>query len=304
MQDYAPLEALAAVIREGSFERAAATLHVTPSAVSQRVRALEDRLGAVLVRRGQPCVATPIGARLCAHVEQVRLLEGELADALPELAGASAGTAGGGGRAPSIRIAVNADSLATWFLPAVAAFCATGQVLVDLALAGEDWTAERLRIGDVLAAVTTDVQPVQGCRTLPLGALRYVATAAPAFVARWFPAGVTPEALAAAPVLRFDRNDLLQTRWAAMTFDVKLAAPTHWLPSPHAFVDGAVAGLGWAMNPLALVRGHLEAGRLLALGSGAVLDVPLHWQYARLGTTLLERLTHAVVAVARQSLVA
>lgn len=302
MQDYAPLEALAAVIREGSFERAAATLGVTPSAISQRIRALEDRLGAVLIRRGQPCVATPIGTRLCAHVEQVRLLEGELANALPAIAGASPDGMARNRQTPLIRIAVNADSLATWFLPAIASFCETGEVLVDVTLEGEDQTAERLRTGDVLAAVTTDAQPVQGCRTIPLGSLRYVAVASPRFVEQWFPTGITADTLSVAPVLRFDRNDQLQARWVETTLDIKLSAPTHWLPSTHAFMDGAVAGLGWAMNPLSLVRHHLDAGRLVELIPRAALDVPLHWQYARLGTTLLDRLTRAVIAAARQNL--
>ena len=299
MLDYASLAALAAVVREGSFDRAAAALGVTPSAISQRVRGLEERLGAVLVIRGQPCAATPTGARLCAHVERVRLLEGEMAMALPALAGTDDGSA----KPVTVRVAVNADSLGTWFMPAAARFAAESGALLDLVLDGEEHTAERLRTGEVLAAVTADTAPVQGCRTLALGALRYVATASPAFMARHFPNGVTPAALATAPVLRFNHKDHLQARWAAAAAGVALAAPAHWVPSTQGFVDGALAGLGWGMNPLALVEAHLATGRLVELLPGRWSDVPLQWQHARIGARLLESLTRAVLAAARHGLI-
>ncbi|ACI51179.1 transcriptional regulator, ArgP, LysR family [Gluconacetobacter diazotrophicus PA1 5] len=297
MLDYAALSAVASVAREGSFERAASALGVTPSAVSQRVRALEDRLGAILIVRGQPCTPTAIGARLCAHVDRVRLLEGEMASALPALAGqgAEAGP-------PTIRVAVNADSLATWFIPAVASFAGRGDRLVDLVIAGEDHTAERLRSGDVLAAVTTDRTPVQGCRTVPLGALRYAAAASPSFMAAWFAGGVDAAALARAPVLRFDRRDHLHERWARAALGTAPDAPTHWIPSAHGFVDAALAGLGWCVNPLPMVAEHLAAGRLVGLAAGRYLDVPLYWQHARIGTRLLDALTRDVVAAAARGL--
>ena len=297
MLDYAALAALAAVVREGSFERAAGTLGVTPSAVSQRVRALEERVGTVLVLRGQPCLATAAGAQLCAHVDRVRLLEGEVASVLPGLAGA-------GQDGPlTLRVAVNADSLGTWFMPAAAGFARGTGALLDLVLDAEEHTAERLRSGEVLAAVTADPVPVQGCRTRPLGALRYVATASPEGLRAWFPEGPTPAALASAPVLRFDRRDRLQARWAREVAGLDLAAPTHWLPSTHGFVDGCLAGLGWGLNPLALVEAHLAAGRLVEVVPGRRLDVPLHWQSARIGARVLADLTGAVVAAARRSLV-
>lgn len=297
--DYPSLAALAAVVRERGFERAAAVLGVTPSAVSQRVRALEERLGTVLVVRGQPPVPTAAGARLCAHAEQVRLLEGELAAALPALAGTGGSAAG----QATLRVAVNADSLATWFLPAAARFAERSGALLDLVLDDEGHTAERLRSGEVLAAVTTDPTPVQGCRTTALGALRYAATASPDFLRRHFAQGVDATAVARAPVLRFDRRDGLQARWAREAFGLaRLDAPAHWIPSTQGFVDGAMAGLGWGMNPLALVEAHLAAGRLVELLQGRRLDVALHWQHARLGAQLLQALTDEVIATARRCL--
>ncbi len=299
MLDYPALAAIAAVIREGSFERAAAALGVTPSAVSQRVRALEERLGAVLVVRGQPCLPTPAGARICAHVERVRLLEGEVVAALPALESAGGEREG----RVTVRMAVNADSLGTWFPPAAAAFAEATGALLDLVLDDEAHTADRLRSGEVLAAVTADPAPVQGCRTRPLGALRYAATASPAFVAQHFPRGVDAGGLALAPVLRFDRRDRLQARWMREAVGAELAAPTHQAPSTQAFVDLALAGLGWCMNPLSLVEDALAAGRLVELVPGQRLDVLLHWQHARVGARLLDALTRAVVDTARRRLV-
>jgi LysR family transcriptional regulator (chromosome initiation inhibitor) len=178
-------------------------------------------------------------------------------------------------------------------------FAAGTGALLDIVLDDEEHTAERLRAGEVLAAVTTHGEPVQGCRTRPLGTLAYVATASPTFVGRWFPDGVTPEALARAPCLRFDRRDALQARWVRDAFAVDLAGPVHWVPATQGFVDGTLAGLGWAMNPVALVQEHLEATRLVALVPGATLGVGLHWQCARLGGRILDALTGAVLDVAR-----
>lgn len=295
MLDYPLLAALAAVIREGGFERAASVLGVTPSAVSQRIRALEERVGAALVVRSQPPVPTEAGARLCAHVERVRLLEGELAADLPGLAGQGP---------PALPIAVNADSLGSWFLPAAARFSETTGALLHLLLDDEAHTAARLRSGEVLAAVTAEPAAVPGCRTRPLGALRYVACASPAFCARHFPQGVTAAALARAPVLQFDRKDGLQARWLRRHLDLPLQAPTHQVPSTQGFLDACLLGLGWALHPVPLAAAPLAAGRLVELLPGAGLEVPLHWQHARLGARLLEALTREVVAEARRSLIA
>ena len=166
MLDYASLSALAVVVREGSFERAARALHVTPSAISQRIRLLEERVGCALVVRGQPCHATDMGRRLCQHVDRVHLLEQELKDALPALAP-------DGPVRVRLPIAVNADSLATWFSPAVAAFAADAPVLMDVTVDDQDHTSEWLRSGAVLAAVTGNARPATGCNSKPLGAMRY-----------------------------------------------------------------------------------------------------------------------------------
>ncbi|GGF34403.1 transcriptional regulator ArgP [Aliidongia dinghuensis] len=291
MLDYDHLSALAAVVRTGSFEKAAQQLGVTPSAVSQRLKLLEERIGAALVVRGQPNVATPAGARLCRHAEDVGLLERALRADLGELGLAAQPT--------TIRIAVNADSLATWFVEAMAA---TEGVLYDLVLDDQDHSADWLRRGEVAAAVTASTGSVQGCGSRPLGALRYVATASPEFMRRWFADGVDEAALRAAPCLRFNQKDELQARWIRNLIDRTVATPTHWLPASQAFVDGALAGLGWGMNPEPLVRHHLASGHLVLLAISP-LDVSLNWQWSRAVEAALADVTRAVTATARRFLV-
>lgn len=304
MLDYAALSALAAVVREGSFERAAQALHVTPSAVSQRVKLLEQRTGCALVVRGSPAAATDAGRLLCRHVEQVALLEHSLKVALPAGARlAQAGVGEGPPQRPLLRVAVNADSLATWFIDAMARFRerVDDGVLLELVVDDQDHTAEWLRRGEVLAAVTAHAEPVQGCRAIRLGSLTYAATASPAFVQRHFAAGVNAATLRQAPSLRFSRKDELQARWVRSVCRRDVELPAHWMPSTRAFVDAGLAGIGWGMNPLPLVAEHLSSGRLVELVPGRRLQSPLAWQSASLGAPVLQMLGDAVLAAARHA---
>ena len=295
MLDYASLSALASVVREGSFERAARALHVTPSAISQRIRLLEERVGCALVVRGQPCRATETGRRLCQHVDRVRLLEHELHGEVPSLEQEGVARV-------TLPIAVNADSLATWFAPAVAAFAAGEPVLLDVAVDDQDHTAEWLRSGAVQAAVTANARPATGCNSQPLGAMRYRAVATPAFVERNFSAGVGAGSLALAPSLVFNAKDELQARWVRRLCHRHVELPRHTLPSPQAFVTAALAGMGWGLHPQELIAPHLTDGSLVELVPDTPLDIPLHWQQARAASTLMESLTRQVVAAARTAL--
>lgn len=297
MIDYSALRAVASVVQTGSFEKAAGLLGVTSSAISQRVKQLEERLGAVLIVRGNPCTATETGEWLCRHMENVGMLEGELLRQLPALAPPDEVR-----QTVTLHIAANADSLATWFLTAVARFTKDAPYLLNVAVDDEDHTAEWLQRGRVLAAVTSLERPVQGCRRLSLGALRYRATASPDFVARHFSAGVTAEALTRAPCLVFNQKDRLQSRWVRQVVGEERACPAHWLPSTQGFVDASLAGMGWGMNPEPLVKAHLDAGRLVELRPQTPLDIPLYWQINRLAADRLAGLTREVVAAAHRAL--
>ncbi|KIC35231.1 LysR family transcriptional regulator ArgP [Leisingera sp. ANG-M7] len=288
--DPSQLAALSAVLRLGSFEAAAHSLNVTPSAISQRIKALEDRTGTALVLRGSPCTGTVAGLRIAKHAEDIGLLEAQLAR---ELAlEASHGPV-------RLRIAVNADSLASWFIDAMAA---VEGVLFDLLVDDQDYSAEWLRRGEVSAAVTSSSKPVTGFDAYPLGAPDYVATTSPDFMARWFPDGVTPEAAAKAPCLIFNAKDNLQRLWLERNVAPGLAPPAHFLPSTQAFIDAAAAGLGWGMNPLAMVEQDIRSGRLVPLIPDTTLPVPLTWQVARVMAPALAEVTRAVQKSARQYL--
>ena len=297
MLDYAALHALATVVREGSFERAARALHVTPSAISQRIRALEERMGGALVVRGQPCTPTETGRRLCQHVDQVRLLEQSLGDTLSRWQAQE--------EAPRlvVPIAVNADSLATWAAPALAQWAARHPVLMEVVVDDQDHTAQWLRQGAVLAAVTGQSRPAAGCNSDALGAMRYLAAASPEFVARHFAQGVTARTLTRAPSLVFNPKDDLQARWVRRLCRQEVQLPHHSLPSPQAFVTAALAGMGWGMHPQALIASGLADGSLVELVPGTPLDVPLYWQQARAAAGVLEPLALGMRHAARAALV-
>ncbi len=275
------LATLSAIHRRGSLDLAAAFLGITPSAVSQRLKTLEERMGCVLIRRGQPCQATPPGLRLIRHFDEVVLLQSQLTQDLPQLEV---------GPIP-IRLAVNADSLATWVIPALAA---TNGMLFDLVIDDQDYSQDWLRRGEVSAAITSHPGPLQGCDTVRLGALRYFATASPSYMAKWAPMGASKSALSRAPALTFSDKDRLQAAWLHARFGPAFAFPTHRLASSQGFVDAAVAGLGWGMNPEPLIAGHLAKGRLVELISDTPLDVPLYWQFSRFTAPALAPLTRAM----------
>lgn len=297
MLDYAALRAMAAVITTGSFDKAAHSLNVTSSAISQRVKHLEERLGVPLIVRGTPCTATETGAWLCRHMDQIDLLEHDLFQSLPALAHLQTPLP-----QVTVPVATNADSLGSWFLPALAEASERSGLLFRVAVDDQDHTADWLRRGEVLAAVTSLATPVTGCRLSSLGVLRYYASASPAFIARYFPDGVTVEALAQAPVLTFNQKDRLQEQWMRQAMGQVTPYRTHWLPSTQAFVDASVMGMGWGMNPAQLAADHLVSGRLVPLIPDTPLDIPLYWQISRLAADGLAGLTQAVQRAARRAL--
>lgn len=269
MLDYPALAALAEIVRRGSFDAAASSLGVTPSAISQRIKALEERMGEVLVHRGPPARGTDRALRLIRHLDQVRLLEREL----------------GQDDGPThLRIAVNADSLATWFPPAMTALDA----LYDLVVDDQDHARDWLRQGQVTAALSSDPQPVPGCDVIALGHMRYQAMATPGFVARHFPDGPTAAALSAAPAVIFNHKDAAQSRWVQALTGQRLHLTGHMVPASEAFARAVELGLGWGMIPQAMIRPGLVAL------DPRPLDVPLYWHIQRALKSALAPLTAAI----------
>jgi LysR family transcriptional regulator, chromosome initiation inhibitor len=269
------------IIDEGSFESAARALHVTPSAVSQRIKALERSVGQVLITRAKPCEPTEAGRALVRFSGQVALLEREALEAVA------------GGIRTRISVVVNADSLHTWFLSALARIPASLRLTFDLHQDDQDHTAELLRAGTAMAAVTAQHVAVQGCRVERLGAMRYLAVAAPS---------LGFEDFATAPMILLNRKDRLQHRFLAGLTRRHLDPPIHYVPAAAAFVDAIRIGLGWGLVPERIARADIDAGVYVDLTPGRHLDVPLYWQCWRMESAMLDALTAAVRAAAAVAL--
>lgn len=277
------LQTLLAILDEGSFEGAAGALGISPSAVSQRVKAMEKEAGRVLVRRTTPVGVTEAGEILVQSARRMSLLQAET----------DAQLRGRLGRVP-LAVAVNADSLATWFRPVLAAAAHWGEAALRLRLEDEAHTQVLLRSGDVLGAVTRDATPVSGCEVIELGRMRYLAVATAELRSRY--STVEGVDWARLPALRFGPNDVLQDADldGRLAPEVRRRRRVSHVPSSEAFVEAARVGLGWALLPEAQASPLLETGELVRLDD-RVLEVPLHWQSWRLESVLLDQLTDAVV---------
>ncbi|AQA03615.1 transcriptional regulator ArgP [Mycobacterium sp. MS1601] len=278
------LAALAAVVEFGSFDAAAEQLHVTPSAVSQRIKALEQRVGQVLIVREKPSRPTAAGVPLLRLAAQTALLE---AEALAE-------TTGGSAQRTRVAIAVNADSMSTWF---AAALGQLPPVLLDIRIEDQDHSARLLREGAVMGAVTTERTPVSGCRVQALGVMRYVPVSGPAFVTRYLPHGFTRDAVSQAPSLAWNRDDALQDMLVRKVFRRTLTRPVHYVPTADGFGAAVHAGLGWGMYPEHLAAAALADGSFVRI-SAAHLDIPLFWQCWKLDSSTVAAITAAVRAAA------
>ncbi|MET8858114.1 LysR family transcriptional regulator ArgP [Streptomyces sp. NPDC004579] len=288
---------LLAVVDEGTFDAAASALHVTPSAVSQRVKSLEQRTGRVLLTRTKPVRPTESGEIVVRFARRLALLE---RDAHAEL-GMS-----GSGEPTRLSIAVNADSLATWFLPALARVPDGLGLCFELRREDEDHTASLLREGTVMAAVTSSPDPVAGCSVRTLGIMRYLPVASPGFAEQWLGTrtGTPPrELIGSAPVVAFDRDDDIQDDFVrALAGGPGASTLRHFVPTSEGFVDAVAAGMGWGMVPEVQAGPLLRAERLVRIATGRDIDVPLFWQQWKLDFPALGAVAEAVAASAARTL--
>ena len=285
---------VAAVVDEGSFDAAARRLNVTPSAVSQRLKSLESQLGRVLVVRSRPTRLTAAGEVVVRLARQTALLEHEAVvdlgfDDVPR-------------QRISIPLAVNADSLSTWFLPPLALLSASRGIDFDLHRDDQDFTARLLETGTVMAAVTSQSSPVPGCSVTSLGAMEYEPMATPAFMARWFADGVTAAELERAPFVDFDRRDDLQHEWLQGWGVVDRTVPRHYVPASHDFAVAVQLGLGWGLLPRMQSAAGVASGELVRM-PGEAVRVSHYWQQWNLRSSVLDAIAAAVIAEARRVLV-
>jgi LysR family transcriptional regulator (chromosome initiation inhibitor) len=297
--DPAALECLAAIVEEGGFDRAAQRLSITQSAVSQRLRALEAQVGTVLIVRSRPLKPTSAGHLLLKHAKQMRLLRADVERELRELAPSSTG---GAGEEERISIAVNADSIATWVLPALNGLAREGLPL-ELITDDQDFTQEWLREGQVLGCVTTVKQALRGCKVLPLGAMRYIAVAQKDYARTHFPKGLTQHNFRDTPFVAFNRKDDLQAEFVGKAFGLKrVSLKQLFVPSSEGQVRAVLAGWGVSVVPELLARGLVAQGELVNVAPQATVPVQLYWHCWNLESAVLDQLTGALAAAAREAL--
>lgn len=292
--DPATLHTLLVVARVGTFDAAAAALFVTPSAVSQRIKALESKVGQVLITRTKPAEPTDAGRVLVRLASQWEVLGRE---AMSELV-----TEENDDDPVSMALVANADSLATWLLPALARVQRSRNVVFELLREDERHSADLLRHGTVLGAVTSDPTPVQGCRVVELGAMRYLPVASPDFVRRWLSGGFESVGLAKAPIISFDRKDTLQSEVLGAACGPGVMPPAVFVPASRDFDDAVRLGMGWGMLPEAWIQDSLASGALVSLSESHARSINLYRQHWALASPLVKAVTDAVVSQGRESL--
>lgn len=294
MLDYKLIEAFAMVIIEGGFEKASRKLHLTQSAISQRVKQLEDQYGQILLKRTSPPEPTQHGLPLLVHYRQVSQLETDLRHSCNH-----------DRQSPfsSLAIGINADSLATWFFEAVEDVLTEEQIVLDLHVDDQERTHELMRDGKVWGCISTRTQPLQGCKATLLGRVRYGIFSTADFSGKWFPDGLTPESFERAPMARYNRKDDLNSRM----FSLLLAhppqdPPTFFLPSTEIYGLFVTKGQCYGILP-EQQSSRLEAGcRIINLSPDHWLEIELYWHSWNLKSDLMERFSRRFVACAQRIL--
>jgi LysR family transcriptional regulator (chromosome initiation inhibitor) len=287
--------ALLAVLDTGSFEKAAGNLHVTASAVSQRIRALESQFGGPLVMRQRPCVPTASGLRLLRYLRRASQLE---VDFVADLSGPADALW-------SAMVAVNADSLSTWFFPNLAPTLLQENVLLDLTVDDQDYTYKLLESGRAIGCISTEPRAMRGCRVMPLGIMRYRLMASEAFRSRWFPQGMTRLTASRAPVIAYNRKDALQSRFLRREFGLLSDAfPCHYMPIPEPRLQAIRLGLGYGMVPELLLTGENQPGpdALIDLAPEHPTDVALYWHSWEVQSPKMASICAKIVVTGRGAL--
>ncbi|EOX4449108.1 LysR family transcriptional regulator ArgP [Vibrio alginolyticus] len=292
--DYKWIEALDAIVYQGSFERAAEHLFVSQSAISQRIKQLEKFLAQPVLIRSQPPKPTPIGKKLLGLYRRVRLLEHEI---LPELKNDTST------RPVQLSLATNADSLATWLLPALKNVMKQRQVELKLTIYGEYRSIEKLKSGEVTGAISLESQPIPGCRADYLGRIDYVCVASPEFYQRYFSKGVNNQTLAKAPAVSYDQYDDLHKTFLTEHFNVNPDSVIHHnISSSEAFLKVALAGVAYCLIPRLQITDELDRGVLVDVTPDFLMSHRIYWHHWQLETGVLQEISHAIVGYAQQHL--
>lgn len=283
MLDYKLIEAVAVIAESGSFDKAASALHITQSAISQRLRLLENQLGQILLLRTSPPQLTHAGQEIVKHYLQVQHLESELQEKVTSKVDSKGAT---------LSIAVNADSLATWFLDTVESFIREEGILLDIRVEDQAQTFQLLKRGEVMGSISTLNTSIQGCRHSYIGTMQYHMVASASFARTWFPDGLTQRSTAEAPAIFFNRKDELHGSFLAKNSGIEHPHfPAHYIPSSENFSQYMVAGLGYGLLPTVQSKPLIDSGRLIDLSPGHFLDIQLYWHCWNINSRRLEMLS-------------
>jgi LysR family transcriptional regulator (chromosome initiation inhibitor) len=290
-----PLEqllALQSIVEEGSFDAAADVLHISQSAISQRIKSLESQVGQIVIQRSKPVKATAMGQLLLRLARQITLAQEEAVQRISSEQHNSR---------VNIRIVVNADSLEGWVLPALAPI-AKQAIALDIKRQDEHVSSRMLKSGEAMAAITAEETPVQGCTITKLGSMAYYAAATPEFAQRWFPTGLTRSALENAPLVQYDRDDQLQYHFIRRITKAKVHPPMHFVPTSIGYNDAVSLGFGWGLIPSTSFSSYPK-DTLVRLSPEEPLLLPLFWQQWKLSSPALDAVAKAIITASTNALV-
>lgn len=269
MLDYRGIEALYTVQELQSFESAAKKLHITQSAVSQRIKGLETYYGEPVLIRTLPYKPTPIGESLISHYKRICMLEESLKQQLAHAA-----------IKPHVSIALNRDSLETWFLDLIEDTNIFNNITLEIIADDQELTLDYLRKGLVSACLSTSEKGIIGGNVTFLGNMEYLLVASPQFIKRYFSDKDQKKCLIDSPAIKFDKNDKLHERYLEKYFGLNGEGVNfHVVPSVRGFKKFALLGYGYGLIPKIDILKELKNKKLLQLYPEKVWKIPLYWHY-------------------------
>ncbi len=281
------------VVEQGGFEKAAQRLFITQSAVSQRIRSLEEQIGKIVITRANPPIPTVAGYELIKHCHQVGRLEAELENTFDEQDEETFST---------LSIGTNADSLALWLLPSLQDFYSEHKIVIDFSVDDQDETRTLLQNGIVAGCITSNDKPLKGCSMTHLGKMDYHLVCTPAFKERWFKKGLTIESIQEAPAVIFNSRDTLQRQYLLDHYQMNFSAiPTHQIPSTEKFLELISMGSAYGMVPFLQYRQKLKTHELVEL-SEVPKGVDLFWHCWNIPSRQLSLFSEAVISGAKEYL--
>ncbi len=292
MIDYKGVEALLFVLELQNFESAAKKLFISQSAVSQRIKGLEDFYGEPVLIRMAPYQATRLGLQLVAHFKKVCLLKEEFEQEL-----------GANKSCYPISIALNRDCLETWFFDLTED---ERKVFENIALEviadDEEHTLQYFKNGSVSACLSVSEKEVIGGRVCYLGSMDYVLVASPSFVEKYFH-GDPILSLKNAPAIRFDKKDYLLDRylqkyWGFNGDDLVY----HYIPSIRGFKKFALLGYGYGVLAKKDVCEELENRQLVQIFPDRPWTINLYWHYWTVQSKFYQKFNTDMISFAQNRL--